>query len=78
VIDSVEVYDRALDAHQVAEHYHRDNKGIIHACYHRCRHWLNPKFLAGFTVSQLIGFPFEHALYEKVYPFTLITHWLGV
>lgn len=59
----------------MSEHTHIDNKGVLHKCYHECRDTvLNWKFVLG----TVIAFPLEHALYEKVYPFTLITKWLGL
>ena len=57
------------------EHYHKDEKGLLVKCYHSCRaNFLNWGFWAGLTM----GFPLEHVLWEKVWPFKLITEWLGL
>ena len=41
--------------------------------------WFNRRhpFLA-FAIGTTIGFPLEHFLYEKVWPFVVIAHWLGL
>lgn len=55
-------------------HFHKDEHGILVRCYHKCSRtpWIS--FLIGITVS----FPLEHLLWEKVWPFSLITHWMGL
>ncbi len=64
---------------RVAAHYHKDDAGILVRCYHHSVSVLKqPGFWVGNAVTTIIGFPFEHYLYDKVYPFTLITHWLGI
>jgi hypothetical protein len=56
-------------------HFHRDPRGVVHACYHHCRRvFLDWAFWIGLTV----GFPLEHFLWEKVPPFSLLTKWLGL
>lgn len=56
-------------------HEHRDERGTIVRCYHHCRAavW-SPGFWIGVTVS----FPFEHLIWEKLYPFYLLTRWWGL
>jgi len=55
-------------------HYHKVGTKLVE-CYHQYRPIrATGAFLAGVTVS----FPFEHFLYEKIWPFTLITKWLGL
>jgi len=56
------------------EHEHVNEDGILIKCYHQCKSVLDWRFFLGVTVS----FPFEHFLYEKVWPFNLITHWMGL
>lgn len=55
-------------------HYHRVGTKLVE-CYHQWR-WF--QITLGFVAGQTLGFPVEHFLYEKVYPFTLITKWLGL
>lgn len=56
-------------------HQHVDKRGYVHWCYHKCRGILtNWQFWAGMT----LGFPFEHLLWEKLWPFYLLTHWWGL
>lgn len=60
-------------------HYHKDERGFLHRCYHQSVSVLRqPGFWVGNIVSTLLGFPFEHYLYDKVYPFTIITKFLGL
>ena len=59
----------------VQPHYHTDERGLLVRCYHESKSLLaNWRFWAGLT----FGFPVEHALYEHVWPFTLVTHWMGL
>jgi len=51
-------------------HTHLDEDGLIVICYHKCKAMLaNWQFWVGLT----LGFPLEHVLWEKVWPFYLIT-----
>lgn len=34
--------------------------------------------VVGFCVGTTVGYPIEHLLYERLYPFTVIARWLGV
>jgi hypothetical protein len=34
--------------------------------------------VVGFCVGTTVGYPIEHLLYERVYPFTLIAQLLGL
>lgn len=34
--------------------------------------------LVGFCIGTTVGYPIEHLLYERVYPFTLVAKWLGL
>ena len=50
-------------------HFHKDENGFITKCYHNCKMLVtNWQFWAGMTFS----FPFEHFLWEKVWPFYII------
>lgn len=60
-------------------HTHRDRRGRLIECYHKCRHTTlstitSPPFWFGVTFS----FPIEHFLWEKVFPFNAISAWLGL
>lgn len=56
-------------------HFHRDERGVWVKCYHSARSLITDwRFWCGITFS----FPFEHALWEHVPPFSYITHWLGL
>lgn len=34
--------------------------------------------VVAFVVGTTLGFPLEHALYEHVWPFVVISQWLGM
>ena len=56
-------------------HSHVDSRGYLHQCYHMCRNLLTQwQFWLGLTM----GFPLEHLLWEKVWPFKLLTQWWGL
>lgn len=59
-----------------AGHFHVDSRGMLHKCYHTCRHWLSPAFLAGWIVASTITFGPEHMLWEKIWPFYVFTTWM--
>lgn len=45
----------------------------------RCCHKMKSQVLSGgFWLGMTIGFPFEHFLYEKVWPFTWLAKLLGL
>jgi hypothetical protein len=62
----------------ITPHAHKDSAGFVHLCYHKCRHWVNPKFILGLLVAQTLPFPLEHLLWEKLWPFYYLTHLLGL
>jgi hypothetical protein len=55
-------------------HYHKDNAGIFHTCYHKCREIISWKTVALVTLS----FPIEHAIWTKVWPFYELASLLGL
>lgn len=56
-------------------HYHRNEQGALVRCFHTCKSLLwQPAFWIGTAVS----FPFEHFLYEKVWPFYCLTNLMGL
>jgi hypothetical protein len=57
-------------------HFHKDELGTWRRCYHQCRHWLSPGFLAGFLIYQTLLFPLEHLQWDHVWPFNYVGHWL--
>lgn len=57
-------------------HFHQNERGMLIRCYHVCKHWLSPGFLAGWIVASTITFGPEHGLWEKIWPYYLLTHWI--
>lgn len=53
-------------------HYHRTASGVMLACYHKCRLMFTWQFWCGLT----LGYPIEHLLWEKVWPFYEVAKWL--
>lgn len=67
--------DKLVIEHPCRPHYHKDERGLLVRCYHGTASLLgNWRFWAGLTM----GFPLEHLLWEKVWPFKLLTAWLGL
>jgi len=56
-------------------HYHKDDKGFLHRCYHASR---NQILTWSFWLGLTMGFPLEHLLWEHVWPFYVITKFLGL
>lgn len=56
-------------------HTHVAEDGTLVKCYHATRNLLTS---INFWIGVTISFPLEHFLYEKVWPFYLITEWLGL
>jgi hypothetical protein len=62
----------------VYPHFHTDEKGVIHRCYHRCKSAVfSWQFWFGVTIMNWIEFLPEHLFWLHVWPFYLIAHWLG-
>lgn len=62
-------------SHNDHEHYHTDSDGVLVKCYHQCKTvLLMPSFWIGATLS----FPLEHLIWEKLWPFNILTHFLGL
>ena len=57
-------------------HFHENEQGILIRCYHVCRHWLAPGFLAGYLVGQTLTFPLEHIQWDHIWPFYYVGDWL--
>ena len=57
------------------KHTHTDSKGRIHTCYHSCKTAL---LSWGFWVGLTLGFPLEHLLWERIWPFNILTKLLGL
>lgn len=56
-------------------HTHEDEQGLLVKCYHKSKSVLiSFSFWLGVTVS----FPLEHFIWEKLYPFNLLTKWMGL
>ena len=68
-------YNRPKDFSPPQPHTHVDKHGFLVECYHSTKNVLfNVSFWLGVTLS----FPLEHWLYEKVWPFTILTKFLGL
>lgn len=53
----------------------RTGRAMLDRCWKECRAALKSwKFWLGITMS----FPAEHFLWEKIWPFYLVTHWIGL
>lgn len=60
-------------------HHHVDENGKLIKCYHDTKSVIaSPGFWAGTILSTVLSFPFEHYLYEKVWPFYKLTEFLGL
>jgi hypothetical protein len=57
-------------------HYHEDKEsGLLVKCFNHCTNLLTDyRFWIGVTIS----YPLEHFLWEKVWPFSLVMHFLGL
>lgn len=66
---------RAVKIHNSMHLYEVRAEKWFHRLPHGLRHTiLRPSFWLGITLS----FPLEHLLWEKAWPFNLITRWLGL
>lgn len=45
--------------------------GLVHKCGVFCK-----RPLVAFVLGTTLSYPFEHFLYEHVWPFALVTEWL--
>ncbi|MBP8098243.1 MAG: hypothetical protein KAY03_02905 [Arenimonas sp.] len=60
-------------------HKHVDRLGAMHECWHECTTEVKrPAFWALNALLTMLLFPFEHALYTHVIPFTWVTRFLGL
>lgn len=56
-------------------HYHYNKEGILIRCYRHCSSlFTDYRFWIGVTIS----YPLEHFLWEHVWPFKLVMHFLGL
>lgn len=60
------------------KHYHKDSRGMFHACYHKCRSLLTVNTVLGFLVGTTLSFPLEHALWTKVPGFRDLASFFGL
>jgi hypothetical protein len=70
----IEIPDKK-DSKEKQFHFHRTEHGTLTRCYHNCKQLL---LSWQFWIGTLVSFPLEHALYEYVWPFTLITKLLSL
>lgn len=59
---------------QCHEHEHVTKDGFVVKCYHECRSLFTDwRFILGITIS----YPFEHFIWEHIWPFMLLTQLLN-
>lgn len=59
----------------MSAHFHKDENGLLVRCYHKSKDiLLSGSFWVGVTLS----FPIEHFLWERVWPFRVISEWMGL
>ena len=64
---------------RVTFHEHRDENGLVVACYHVCKSQLKSgRFWFGLTVVNTLEFLPEHFIWFKLWPFTAISKALGM
>lgn len=56
-------------------HYHETKEGRLVKCYHACKSVLGSY---GFWVGTIVSWPIEHYLYAKVWPFKLLSKFMGI
>jgi len=56
-------------------HTHIDERGFIVKCYHKAQGLLTSW---QFWLGTFLSFPLEHLLWEKVWPFSLLTKLMGL
>jgi len=56
-------------------HTHVTEKGMLVKCYHNCK---SVMLSLGFWVGLTLGYPLEHFIWEKLWPFYLISKFFGL
>lgn len=56
-------------------HFHLNENGVLVKCYHGTKTLLADY---SFWIGLTIGFPIEHFIWEKLWPFTVLTKFLGL
>jgi len=57
------------------QHFHRTKDNKLVACYHECKNMLTSY---SFWIGMSIGWPLEHFLWQKIWPFSLVAKLLGI
>lgn len=66
-------------AGRLLHHEHLDKHGSAHECWHECKSEMkHPAFWVLNILLTFLLFPFEHALYTHVVPFTWVSNLLGL
>jgi hypothetical protein len=55
------------------KHFHKTEDGTLIKCYHSCK---NTICSISFWIGLTLGYPLEHFLWEKVFPFYYITEFI--
>ena len=62
-------------------HYHKDENGFLVQCYHVCHKGLQgvkeTLLSPAFWICMTVGYPFEHGLYNHVWPFSILGKLMG-
>ena len=56
-------------------HFHVDERGLLVKCYHESKSMLKS---ISFWIGVTISFPIEHFIWEKLWPFSWITTFIGL
>ncbi len=56
-------------------HYHKDEAGALVRCYHKAKNLMSE---SSFWIGLTLGFPIEHFLWTKVWPFYRLSHFMGL
>ena len=78
VVSAASAYRAFLSRRQASTgvpHYHQDSHGFLHRCYHQS---VTVLAQPGFWIGTFAGFPLEHLVWEKLWPFSLLTKFLGL
>ena len=75
LLQSVKEMKAGRVGHKHAFHTHVSDEGFLVKCFHKSKRlFFSWEFWIGVTFS----FPLEHFLWEKIWPFYVVTKWLGL
>lgn len=56
-------------------HTHVTENGVLVKCYHETKTLFSTW---SFWIGMTVGFPIEHFIWEKIWPFTVLSKFLGL